>query len=90
MVSCYKLLGVRSFILESSHGHVNNVPVNLHQTSITLCSDKKGQGPQAQLSPSEVQVLAKRREFSVGSSLMARSSDPAQPSSLRELGAQPN
>ena len=28
--------------------------------NVTLCSDKKQQGPKAQLSPSEVLVLAKR------------------------------
>ncbi|XP_026938903.1 uncharacterized protein [Sagmatias obliquidens] len=78
-----------------------------------------GQGPKAQLSPSKVQVLAKKRgslqgpvtlpgsghpapslhplasaeaqlkrQISVAGSLRARSPDPAQPSSLREPGAQ--
>ena len=55
MVSCCTLLGIRSFILESGHGQVNNVLVSLHQ-SIVLWSDKKGQGPQAWASHSEVQV----------------------------------
>ena len=36
----------------SGHG----IPVNLHQTNVTLCSDKKGDGPKAQLSPFEVQA----------------------------------
>ena len=40
-------------------GH--DVPVNLHQINVILCSDKEGQGPKAQLSPSKVQVLAKMR-----------------------------
>ena len=35
-------------------GH--DIPVNLHQTNVTLCSDKKRQGPKTQLSPSEVQA----------------------------------
>ena len=57
----------------------NTVPVNRHQTNVILCPDKKGQGPKAQLSPSEVlPVLAKRREISVGSFLRARSPDPVQ------------
>ena len=34
----------------------NNVPINLHQTNVTFCSDKKGEGPKAQLSPSKVQA----------------------------------
>ena len=46
MVSCCKLLGVRAFVLEVSHGQGTNDPVNLHQTKVTLCSDKKGQGSQ--------------------------------------------
>ena len=29
--------------------------------NVILCSDKKGQGPKAQLSPSKVQALATRR-----------------------------
>ena len=49
------LLSDTSF-LRSGH----DVPVNLHQNAI-LCSDKKGQGLKAQLSPSEVQALAVRR-----------------------------
>ena len=88
LVSCCKLLGVRSFVLEVRSWSGNNVPVNLHQTNVILCSDKKGQGPKAQLSPSKVQVLAKRRQISVGGSLRARSPDPAQLSSLREPGTQ--
>ena len=39
----------------------DKVPANLHQASIILCSDKKGQGPKAQPSTSEFQVLAERR-----------------------------
>ena len=59
MVSCCKLLGVRAFVLEVSHGQGTNDPVNLHQTKVTLCPDKKGQGPKAQPSPSEVPVLVR-------------------------------
>ena len=40
-----------------------------------LCSDKKGWGSQTLLSPSEVQVLAKRRQISTDGSLRARSPD---------------
>ena len=48
----------------------------------------KGQSPKAQLSPSKVRVLAKRRQTSVGGSFRTRSPDPGQLSSLRERGAQ--
>ena len=61
MVSGCKLLGVRSFVPEVRSQSGNDVPVNLHQTNVILCSDKKGQGPKAQLLPSKVLVLAKRR-----------------------------
>lgn len=43
-------------VLRSGH----DIPVNLHQMNVTLCSDKKRPGPKAQLSPSEVLVLAKK------------------------------
>ena len=48
MVSSCKVLAVRAFVLEVSHGQGTNDPVNLHQTppKVTLCSDKKGQGSQ--------------------------------------------
>ena len=36
---------------------VNAVPVNLHQTNVLPCFDKKGRGPEAQLLPSKVPVL---------------------------------
>ena len=88
MLSSCKLLGVRSFVPEVGSRSGNDVPVNLHQTNVIVCSDKKGQGPKAQLLPCEVQVLAKRRQVSVGSSLRARSPDPAQPPSLWEPDAQ--
>ena len=55
-----------------------------------LCPDQKGQDPKAQLSPSKVPVLAKRRRISVGSSFRARFPHPSQLSSLREPGIQPN
>ena len=61
MLSSCKLLGVRSFVPEVRSQSGNDVPVNLHQTNVILCSDKKGQGLKAQLFPSEVKDLAKRR-----------------------------
>ena len=109
-VSCWKLLGVRSFVLEVRSWSGHDVPVNVHQTNVSLCSDKKRQGPKAQLSPSEVQASLRGggpcagRSPSLGpptsaqpgwggrsqlvAPLRARSPDPAQPSSLREPGAQ--
>ena len=61
MVSCCKLLCVRSLILEFRSSWGYNGPVNLTKTNVILCSDKNGQGPKTRLSPSEVHVLAKRR-----------------------------
>ena len=66
-------LAVRSCVLEVKSWSDNNVSVNPYLTNVILCSDKKGQGLQAQLSPSEVQILLKRRQISAGSSLRAGS-----------------
>ena len=90
MVSCYKLLGVRSFILEVRSWSGNASPVNLYQRNGILCLDREGQGPKAQLSPSKAPVLAKKRQISTGSSFTASFPYPAQLSPLREPGTQPN
>ena len=90
MASCCKFVGVRSFVLEVRSWSGNNVLINLYQINVIFYSDKKGQGPKAQLSPSKVPVLAKKMQILVGSSLRARFPDPAQLSSLREPGGQPN
>ena len=50
-------------------GHGQEVPVILQQKNVISCSDKKGQGPKAQLSASNIQVLNKRGQISAGSSL---------------------
>ena len=47
MVGCCKLLGVSSFVLEVRSKSGKAIPVNLHQTNVTLCSDKKGEVPKA-------------------------------------------
>ena len=90
MVSCCKLLGVRAFLLEVRSQSGNDLLVTLYQTNVILCSNKKRQAPKAQLSPSKVQVLAKRKQISVGGYLRDRSPDSAQLSSLKEPGAQLN
>ena len=57
MVTCCRLLHVRSFVLKVRSWLSNNVPVNLYQLNVILCPDKKGQSPKAQqLSPSKVPV----------------------------------
>ena len=61
MVSCYKLLGLSSFVSEVRSWPGNNFPVNLYQTNVILYFDKKGQGPKAQVSPSEVPVRLRGR-----------------------------
>ena len=48
----------RSCVLVAGH----NVPINLHQTNVILCSDKKGKGHQTQLSPSEAQACLRERD----------------------------
>ena len=50
MVSCYRLLLVRSFVLEAQSWSGNYVPVNLYQINVIVCPDKKGLSPKAQLS----------------------------------------
>ena len=57
MVSCYRLLGVRSFVLEVRSWSGNDVPENLYQMNVILSPDQKGQSCKAQLSPSKVLVL---------------------------------
>ena len=56
--------------------------------NIILCLDKKGPGPKAQLLPSKVPILVKRRQLSADTFLRARSPDPAQLSLLKEAGVQ--
>ena len=90
MVSCCKLLDIRSFVLEVRSGSGNDIPVSLYQMNVILCPDKLRQGSKVQLSHSRVPVLAKRMQNSAGGSLRARTPDSAQLSSLREPGAQPN
>ena len=90
VVSCYRLPGIRSFVLEVRSWSGNNVPENLYQMNVILCLDQKGQSPKAQLLPSKVPVLAKRRKISLGSSFKAKFPYPTQLSSLREPGIQPN
>ena len=75
MIICCTLFGVRSFAFEVRSWAGNSVPVNLYQVNAILCCDKKGWGHQAQLSLSEVQILAKRRQISADGSLRARSPD---------------
>ena len=88
-MSCCKLLGIRSFVLEVRSWSGNDGPVNLYQTNVISVLTKKGQVPR-QLTPSKVPVRAKRRQNSAGSSLRAKSPDPGLLSSLREPGAQPS
>ena len=91
MVSCCKLLGVRSFVLEVKPWSDHYLPVNLYQMNVILYPDKKGPGSKAQLTPSEVHILTERRQISAGGgALRARIPDPVQVPSRREPGAQPN
>ena len=90
MVSCCRLLGVRSFVLEVQSWSGNNVCVNLYQMNVILFPDQTGQSPKAQLLLSKVPVLANRRQILVGSSFRARFPYPAQLSSLKKTGIQPN
>ena len=66
MVSCYKLLGVRAFVLEVRSWSGSKGSCKSPLKHILFCSDKEGQGPKAELSRSKVQVLAKRRGFPRG------------------------
>ena len=88
-MSFYKLLSVRAFPLEVSHGQATNDPVNLHQKNLLSVLTRKGKALKAQLSSSEPQVLPERTQISAGRSLRARNPGPANRSSPREPGAQP-
>ena len=50
MVSCCKLLGIRSFVPEVRSWSGNNVPVNLYQTNVIQCP-VKGKVPRHKLHP---------------------------------------
>ena len=85
-----------TLFLRSSHGQ--EVPVNLHPKNVIPCSDKKGQGPKAQLSTCDIQVLAKRRQISAASFLRPCSAvsvkdpsaqDPTGPQAAQVAGAGP-
>ena len=68
-------------------GHGQEVPVNLHPKNVIPCSDKKGQGPKAQLSTSDIQVLPKRRQISAASS-QGQVLRPCSAVSVKDPGAQ--
>lgn len=86
MVACCKLLGVRSFVLNVSHGQEQ-------QCSYKSPSNKSsslllGRACRAAFHSPEVSPWLERRQRSVGSALSTRSPYPAQLSSLEEPGAQ--
>ena len=90
MVSCCYLLGVRCFDVEVWSWWGNNIPVNLYKMNVIFSLDKKGHGSNAQLSPSKISGLAKRRQISVGSSFRTKFPHSAQLTPLREPGTQPS
>ena len=81
----FKHLGVRVLVL-GVRSRSNNCSCKCLM-SVSLCSDKKGQVLRHYL-PSRVQSWLS--QSSAGSALRAGSSDPAQPSLLREPGAKLN
>ena len=65
MVSCCKLFGVKSFVLVVTLLSGNDALVNLHQTNVILCSNKKGKVPRYNFPrPLEIQVLAEEADLS--------------------------
>ena len=84
VVSCYRLLGVRSFVLEVRSWSGNDVPI----ISTRWMSWQGKESPKTQLSPSKVPVLAKGRRISVVSSFRARFPHSAQLWGLRKPGIQ--
>ena len=68
--------------LRSGHDQVTIFLLTSTKTKVILCSDKRGQGPEAQLSPSEVQALAKRRGSLHQPVTLPRSISPAPSLSL--------
>ena len=49
MVSCCRVLSVRSFVPEVRSWSANDNPINLYQINVILCLDKKGKNPKAKL-----------------------------------------
>ena len=90
MVSCCRVLSVRSFVPEVRSWSDNDNPVNLYQLNVILCLEKKGRSHKTKLSPSKVPIQAKRWQISIDSSFGVRFPQPAQLSSLKEPGTPPN
>ena len=90
MVSCCRVLSVRSFVPEVRSWSDNDNPVNLYQLNVILCLEKKGRSHKTKLSPSKVPIQAKRWQISIDSSFGVRFPQPAQLSSLRQPGTQPS
>ena len=90
MVSCCRVLSVRSFVPEVRSWSANDNPVNLYQMNGILCLDKKGKSHKTKFSPSKVPIQAKRWQISVDSSFWVRFPHPAQLSSPKESGTPPN
>jgi len=54
VVSCYRLLGITSFVLKVRSQSGNNVPIYLYQMNVIFCHScpvRRGQSLKAQLSP---------------------------------------
>ena len=63
LVSCYRLLGVTSFVLKVRSWSGNNVPIYPYQMNVIFCHScpvKRGQSLKAQLSPWNVPSLINR------------------------------
>ena len=70
VVSCYRFLGVTSFVLKVRSWSGNNVPIYLYQMNVIFCHScpvKRGQSLKAQLSPWNVPFWISRNRSHLAS-----------------------
>ena len=94
VVSCYRFLGVTSFVLKVRSCSGNNVPIYLYQINVVfffiiLALSREGRVSRQNFTL-KCPILDKQKQISFGSSLGARFPHSAQLSSLMEPGIQPN
>ena len=92
VVSCYRFLGVTSFVLKVRTWSDNKVPIYLYQMNVIFCHSypvKRGQSQDITFTL-KCPILDKQKQISFGSTFRASFPHSAQLSSLMEPDTQPN